>query len=264
MATAIARIPKMSTEPDGLKSNAKKRSRMNICLTRWAIVPTLAASLLFTFGGRTLRAAQDAATNAAPAGNIDKGKQAFSANGCSGRHGDEGEGGMGPQLASTEKSFPEFLSVVRKPKGVMPALNAATLPDAQVADIYAFVKSLGGGAGGAPKSSAAVPSSSTSVPEAFSATAPGNAQRGKTVFVSDGCYQCHGLVGQGATQTGAPRIGPPPIPIAAFAAYIRHPTNNMPPYTAKVVPDSDVADIYAFLQSIKAPTPGKDIPLLNQ
>jgi mono/diheme cytochrome c family protein len=243
---------------------------MKIPLRRSVIVATFAASLLLAPGGRTARAAQDAATNAAPAGNIDKGKQAFSANGCSGCHGDEGEGGMGPQLASTAKSFPEFLSVVRKPKGVMPALNATTLPDAQVADIYAFVKSLGGGPGGAPKSSPAsgtgapVPSSSAQVPEAFSATAPGNAQRGKALFVSDGCYQCHGLVGQGAAQTSAPRIGPPPIPIAAFAAYIRHPTNNMPPYAAKVVPDSDVADIYAFLQSIKAPTPAKDIPLLNQ
>jgi mono/diheme cytochrome c family protein len=203
-----------------------------------------------------------------PAGNIDKGKQSFTANGCSGCHGDEAEGGMGPQLASTAKSFPEFLSVVRKPKGVMPAFNAATLSDAQVADLYVFVKSLGSGAASkspaTSETNASVSSAPASVPETFSVTTPGNVQHGKALFVSDGCYQCHGLVGQGASQTGAPRIGPPPIPIAAFAAYIRHPTNNMPPYTAKVVPDSDVADIYAFLQSIKAPAPAKDIPLLNQ
>ncbi len=241
---------------------------MNISLHRWVIIATLAGSLPLGLGGRTARGAQDTATSGTPAGNIDKGKQAFSADGCNGCHGDEAEGGMGPQLASTTKSFPEFLAVVRKPKGVMPAFNAATLSDAQVADLYAFVKSLGSGAASksstTSETSAPAPSSSASVPETFSATAAGNAQRGKALFVSDGCYQCHGLVGQGAAQTGAPRIGPPPIPIAAFAAYIRHPANNMPPYTAKVVPDADVADIYAFLQSIKTPTPAKDIPLLNQ
>ena len=35
-------------------------------------------------------------------------------------------------------------------------------------------------------------------------TAPsGNAQNGKKNFASDGCYECHGFQGQGATQTGA-------------------------------------------------------------
>jgi len=37
----------------------------------------------------------------------------------------------------------------------------------------------------------------------------------------------------------------------------------MPPYTAKVVSDKDLADIYAFLQSAKQPPPVKDIPLLK-
>jgi hypothetical protein len=37
----------------------------------------------------------------------------------------------------------------------------------------------------------------------------------------------------------------------------------MPPYTAKVLNDKDLADIYAFLVSRKTPPPVKDIPLLN-
>jgi mono/diheme cytochrome c family protein len=242
---------------------------MKIVLRHLAIIAPLGAFLLFSARGPKARAAQDAKAEPAPTGNVDKGKEAFTANGCNGCHGDEAEGGMGPQLASTSKSFPQFLSVVRKPKGVMPAFNAATLTDAQVADVYAYVESLGAGA--APKAGRALASDAATgstapapASEAFAATAPGNAQHGKALFASDGCFQCHGLEGQGATQTGAPRIGPPPIPVSAFAAYIRHPTGNMPPYTAKVVPDSDVADLYAFLQSIKTPVPAKDIPLLNQ
>ena len=237
---------------------------MNISLRHFAIVATLATTLLFLAHGVTVQAAPQ--KGAAPTGNVDKGKQAFAANSCNSCHGDDALGGMGPQLAATTRSFPEFLSVVRKPKGVMPVFGATALPDAQVADIYAFVKSLEGMAGSksAPASGPSAAAAPPPTSEAFAATAPGNAQNGKAIFVSDGCYQCHGLVGQGASQTGAPRIGPPPIPIAAFAAYIRRPTGNMPPYAAKVVPDSDVADIYAFLQSIKAPAPGKDVPLLNQ
>src|SRR5271157_757088 len=37
----------------------------------------------------------------------------------------------------------------------------------------------------------------------------GNAQNGKKLFNTIGCYECHGRQGQGATQTGAARIGPP-------------------------------------------------------
>ena len=37
----------------------------------------------------------------------------------------------------------------------------------------------------------------------------------------------------------------------------------MPPYTSKVVSDSELADIYAFLQSLPQPPAAKSIPLLN-
>jgi len=37
----------------------------------------------------------------------------------------------------------------------------------------------------------------------------------------------------------------------------------MPPYTVKVVSDKELADIYAFLQSISQPPAVKSIPLLN-
>jgi len=92
----------------------------------------------------------------------------------------------------------------------------------------------------------------------------GNAQNGKKLFVADGCYECHGREGQGATQTGAPRIGPPQLSFDGFQSYVRKPMNQMPPYTGKVVPDQDLADIYAFLKSIPMPPKGKDIPLLNK
>jgi len=78
---------------------------------------------------------------------------------------------------------------------------------------------------------------------------PGNAQNGREA--------------QGGLGTG-PRLGPKPIAFTAVQRYVRQPTGQMPPYTAKVVSDQDLADIYAFLQSAKQPLAVKDIPLLNK
>jgi len=92
-----------------------------------------------------------------------------------------------------------------------------------------------------------------------------DADNGKKLFTADGCYQCHGRQGQGgsAAPVGSygPRLAPPTIPVEALRAYVRHPSGGMPPYTAKVLSNSE---IYAFLKTIAAPKPVKDIPLLNQ
>jgi mono/diheme cytochrome c family protein len=88
----------------------------------------------------------------------------------------------------------------------------------------------------------------------------GNVQNGKKIFDSYGCYQCHGHDGHGGA--GA-RLAPNPISFTAFSKYVRQPTGEMPPYTAKVVSDQELADIYAFLHSLPAPPPVKNIPLLN-
>jgi len=93
-------------------------------------------------------------------------------------------------------------------------------------------------------------------------TPPGNAEKGKRFFVAYYCYSCHGTEGQGGA-AGA-RIAPRPIAFVAFQKYLRQPTGQMPPYTRLVIPDEELADIYAFLASVKAPPGSKSIPLLNQ
>jgi ubiquinol-cytochrome c reductase cytochrome c subunit len=93
-----------------------------------------------------------------------------------------------------------------------------------------------------------------------SAAPAGNAENGKKIFVKDGCYQCHGREGQGSVVTG-PRIAPDPVPFEVLSGYVRKPTGEMPPYTAKVISDQELADIYAFLQSRPHPPAVKDVPL---
>ena len=92
------------------------------------------------------------------------------------------------------------------------------------------------------------PSSQAPAPQAPA----GNAANGRKLFASIGCYQCHGYEAQGSTATG-PRLAPRPLPFPALSRYVRRPAGQMPPYTAKVLSDAELADIYAFLQSAPAP-----------
>src|SRR5437870_11704715 len=90
----------------------------------------------------------------------------------------------------------------------------------------------------------------------------GDPKGGKRLYTSYGCYQCHGYEGQGAQATG-PRLGPDPIPFTEFVAYLREPRGEMPPYTAKVVSDQELTDIYAFLKSLPRPPDARTISLLQ-
>src|SRR5580704_11396804 len=90
-----------------------------------------------------------------------------------------------------------------------------------------------------------------------------DAARGKILFTEKyGCYQCHGTQGQGSPVTG-PRLAPNPIPFEALSAFVRTTSREMPPFRESVLPNEDLADIYAYLQSIKPGPDYKSIPQLN-
>jgi hypothetical protein len=66
------------------------------------------------------------------------------------------------------------------------------------------------------------------------------------------------------TAGGETGLGPPQIPLSAFVSYLREPSGQMPPSTAKAVSNEDLAEIYNFLKSVPPPPPLKTIPILNQ
>jgi ubiquinol-cytochrome c reductase cytochrome c subunit len=81
--------------------------------------------------------------------------------------------------------------------------------------------------------------------------APDSLSRGHALFVSKGCFECHGYVGQGSIMSG-PGIAPSPISLAAMGAYVRAPKGQMPPYSKKILSDAELSDIHAYLESIPA------------
>ena len=98
---------------------------------------------------------------------------------------------------------------------------------------------------------------------AIAQTKPGESANGKRLFIRNGCYQCHGTVGQGGL--AGPRLAQTKLALAAFTSYVRNPRpGNMPPYRSKVMTDQELSDVYAYIQSVPAPVPPSDIPILNQ
>lgn len=91
-----------------------------------------------------------------------------------------------------------------------------------------------------------------------------SAVSGKTLYNDKFmCYTCHGYSGQNGS--GA-RLVPMKMMQEAFIAYVRSPTapNRMPSFSAKVMSDAELADVYAYITSLpnSAPDP-KTLPLLK-
>jgi mono/diheme cytochrome c family protein len=178
----------------------------------------------------------------APAGNMQNGEKIFTAEKCANCHGAQGEGGTGqiaaPRIGPPGFGLAMFLDAVRNAKAPMPSFSTSEVSDAALADVFAFL------------------SSKTAPPPPV-----GNAANGKTVFMRAGCFECHDTQGQGGAGTG-PRLAPNPIAYSAFSHQCRQPVNQMPPYTSKVVSDAELADIYAYLQSVPNPPAASSLSML--
>lgn len=91
----------------------------------------------------------------------------------------------------------------------------------------------------------------------------GDPANGKRVYLADGCFECHGRVGQGGNfNYPTPVLAQIELPEESFIAFIRQAPNDMPSFSTDVLSDKDASDIYAFLRSLPGPKTGKDIPAL--
>jgi len=92
----------------------------------------------------------------------------------------------------------------------------------------------------------------------------GDAANGKRIYLADGCFTCHGRSGQGGAYNGpAPILAHTALPFDGFKGQVRDPVNDMPAYSDAVLSDKDIADIYAFVESLPGARSAKDIAILN-
>jgi mono/diheme cytochrome c family protein len=112
-------------------------------------VSNVFAAVVFVVFSAAAASAQDA-----PAGNVKAGQQVYKAVGCWQCHGSVAQGGAitGPRLATTALPYAAFMQQLRTPSNAMPAYEPKILSNAEVANIYAYLKSLP-----APKSVQEIP-----------------------------------------------------------------------------------------------------------
>jgi len=125
---------------------------------------------------------------------------------------------------------------------------------------WAFVLCMG--AGLAATASAQDPKPVVGQVIGAGAKAPGgDVEKGKTLYRTSGCYECHGTVAQGSPRTGPMLLTPRPF--EGFLRQLRRPSAEMPPYLEKVLSDQQVADIFAFIQTLPKPVDYKTIKILQ-
>ena len=95
-------------------------------------------------------------------------------------------------------------------------------------------------------------------------TPQGDPANGKRIFLRDGCFTCHGRSGQGGAYNGpAPILAHTALPFDGFKNQLRNPADDMPAFSTAVLSDQDIADIYAFVQTLPGATSAKNIAILN-
>ena len=80
---------------------------------------------------------------AAPQGNAENGRRFYMADFCYACHGTMGQGGRdGARIAPNPPALPTIVRYVRKPSGQMPAYTSRVTSDQELADIYAFLRTI--------------------------------------------------------------------------------------------------------------------------
>lgn len=111
-------------------------------------------------------------------GDADAGRTLWAGNRlqCNNCHGDEGEGGFGPDLAGRHLSFEQFRRAVRVPWGIMPAYVDKQISDQDMANLVAYFDGLPGAA----------------TPAEWRVQVPAGAPPGQRLATETfGCAQCH-------------------------------------------------------------------------
>jgi ubiquinol-cytochrome c reductase cytochrome c subunit len=86
-------------------------------------------------------AASDQAQTTPASANAQQGKELYLKYSCYACHGYDGHGGAGARLVPLAMTVPRFTAYVHNPRR-MPPYTEKVLSDAQLADLFAYIKSL--------------------------------------------------------------------------------------------------------------------------
>jgi mono/diheme cytochrome c family protein len=156
---------------------------------------------------------------------------------CGDCHGEEGEGGFGPDLAGGRGlTFEQFRQTLRKPWGVMLAFNEQQLTDQQAADVFAYLQTL----------------KKVDKPgEWHWAPAPASAPLGQRVYMNAvGCGQCHEPENKFARMwlgEHAKEMSFEYFEKQIYNHTDKYPRGGMGNYSRERLPEFELREIYKFL-----------------
>jgi mono/diheme cytochrome c family protein len=138
------------TNPDERESNVNcfclARGRGGFWRTVIAVFAAAGTVALFADANRVWGQSKDtpAKSAATPAGNVETGKQLFKKSGCYECHGTQGQiaSRAGPALTPALAPFDGFTAYIRRPSGSMPGYTEKVLSNQELADIYAFLRTV--------------------------------------------------------------------------------------------------------------------------
>lgn len=169
-------------------------------------------------------------------GPADPGRAAWQGMLCRNCHGDNGEGGYGPDLAGRGLSTQQFIMAVRKPWGVMPAYTEGQVSNQQLTDIAMFFASLPKVAEpGAPRWTAA----------------PGAPVGQRIAMQTAGCTNCHGAeIANPRAVLGGEAAD---VDFPFFAKYVYehtsiYPEGRMGNFSRDRLPEPVLMEIYKFMK----------------
>lgn len=85
-------------------------------------------------------------------------------------------------------------------------------------------------------------------------------RQGQRLFYEVGCFYCHGIKAEGGVGPNIARTG---LPLELLIQQVYYPEDEMPAFPSTVVSQSDLAAIYAYLQSLP-PTDSRPQIVTNQ
>jgi mono/diheme cytochrome c family protein len=171
--------------------------------------------------------------------NLESGHTAWQEAQCTSCHGPLGLGGIGPQLASTQLSYEDFLHVVRTAIPPKPAYDVTQLPDQVVYDIYAWVRTqippaAFSEAGTGPTAS---PSPHPSAEEVM----------GMTIWTCRSCDACHGVFAQGGPD--APALAGLNYPVEEELTRMRATAADIPEHSPEHISDEVFDRLYEWIEA---------------
>jgi mono/diheme cytochrome c family protein len=174
--------------------------------------------------------------------NLENGEAVWNTSHCIDCHGPVALGGIGPQLASTQLSFDDFLLKVRTAIPPKPAFDETQLPEQSVFDVYAWVKTQIPPAAQFPEAGV-VPGGAPSTGDAPST----EEVMGMTIWTCRQCDSCHGIFAQGGPE--APTLAGLNYPVEEELTRMRDTADTIPEHSVDHISDEIFERLYKWIEA---------------